>query len=683
MSNFQKIDDSVGESLEQDEMKTKLDLITISSNINLNDERTLRITNTAKNSMILGTSSSTALAGNTRIISTQEILDIQANNIKTGITNTQTSNLNNVVSAIEVDSNGDTIVKSALNKKIQFYNNDQQLFSMNDIKTLTDNISISSAINLNDEKNLRIVNTAKTGITSSQASAIVANTAKTGITSSQTSAIVANTAKTGITSSQASAIVANTAKTGITSSQTSAIVANTAKTGITSSQSTDIANAKTELSRINIQATTLLYNFLRIGSLNSEAQSFILQHSNLNSGTLANTHGSLIVDNAGNLKLNVPSSRSISFRINNVEQFNNTQIKNLVDNITISSAINLNDEQALRQINSAKTGITTSQASAITANTAKTGITSSQASAITANTAKTGITTSQATDIANNKAELNNIIIGADILNYSTGRIGKVSGTDGFSIMNSALNSGVLNDTYAGLKQSNAGKTIINGVTSNPISFRKNNVEEYSGNELKNLVDNISVSSAVNLNTMNTNITNLLNNLNDYMYVNVIHKVGSTTAVSSIINTTTTAQDLYWNTNFDTFGSSSKISWHDNDGTSASEFKTSTTGLYEITINIQAILESGATSGERYATALFFVDSDDNIIFKLYNQMSYEDGTYYNYEMVSKKWVQNLNSSKQYHFEIFSKSSGQGAISEVASGSIRNSNFLLIKKLGI
>ena len=43
--------------------------------------------------------------------------------------------------------------------------------------------------------------------------AVTANTAKTGITSSQASAIVANTAKTGITSSQASAIVANTAKT--------------------------------------------------------------------------------------------------------------------------------------------------------------------------------------------------------------------------------------------------------------------------------------------------------------------------------------------------------------------------------------------------------------------------------------------------------------------------------------
>lgn len=74
-------------------------------------------------------------------------------------------------------------------------------------------------------------NTAKTGITTSQASAISANTAKTGISTSQASAITANSAKTGITSTQASRITANTAKTGISDGQASAITANTAKVG--------------------------------------------------------------------------------------------------------------------------------------------------------------------------------------------------------------------------------------------------------------------------------------------------------------------------------------------------------------------------------------------------------------------------------------------------------------------
>jgi hypothetical protein len=88
-------------------------------------------------------------------------------------------------------------------------------------------------------------NTAKTGITSDQASAITANTAKTGITSDQASAITANTAKTGITSDQASAITANTAKTGITSDQASAITVNTTKTA-EANESVSSLNTKLE-----------------------------------------------------------------------------------------------------------------------------------------------------------------------------------------------------------------------------------------------------------------------------------------------------------------------------------------------------------------------------------------------------------------------------------------------------
>ena len=71
-------------------------------------------------------------------------------------------------------------------------------------------------------------NTAKVGITPTQASAIAANTVKTGITLAQASAITVNTAKVGITPTQASAITVNTAKVGITPTQASAITDNTA-----------------------------------------------------------------------------------------------------------------------------------------------------------------------------------------------------------------------------------------------------------------------------------------------------------------------------------------------------------------------------------------------------------------------------------------------------------------------
>lgn len=63
-------------------------------------------------------------------------------------------------------------------------------------------------------------------------------------------------------------------------------------------------------------------------------------------------------------------------------------------------------------VNTAKNGITTAQANAITANTAKTGITTSQASAITANTAKTGITTAQASAITNNANSITGLNLG-------------------------------------------------------------------------------------------------------------------------------------------------------------------------------------------------------------------------------------------------------------------------------
>jgi len=64
----------------------------------------------------------------------------------------------------------------------------------------------------------------------------------------------------------------------------------------------------------------------------------------------------------------------------------------VVGNIVVSGTVDGVDLQTLNNAvtaNTAKTGITSGQASAITANTAKTGITSSQASAITANTSKT------------------------------------------------------------------------------------------------------------------------------------------------------------------------------------------------------------------------------------------------------------------------------------------------------
>jgi len=88
-------------------------------------------------------------------------------------------------------------------------------------------------------------NTAKVGITTSQADEITANTLKVGITPEQAQDITDNNAKVGITVTQADEIDANTLKVGITTSQAQDITDNNAKTGITAQQTADISSNNT------------------------------------------------------------------------------------------------------------------------------------------------------------------------------------------------------------------------------------------------------------------------------------------------------------------------------------------------------------------------------------------------------------------------------------------------------
>ena len=103
---------------------------------------------------------------------------------------------------------------------------------------------------------------------------IAANTAKTGITSGQASAIVANTAKTGITSGQASAITANTAK-----------VTNATHTGdVTGSTALTIAVDAVDIPMLSATGTPGNTTFLR--GDNTWATAGSTSASDLTSGTL-------------------------------------------------------------------------------------------------------------------------------------------------------------------------------------------------------------------------------------------------------------------------------------------------------------------------------------------------------------------------------------------------------------
>jgi hypothetical protein len=157
-------------------------------------------------------------------------------------------------------------------------------------------------------------NTAKVGITQSQADAIVANTAKVGITTGQSDAIIANTAKNsypsadatkvgfitvtqavdldtlesdvatnnakvGITTQQANEIAANTLKTGITTEQANAITANTAKVGITAQQAADITTNNSKVGITTQQAADIVTNNAKVGITTQQASDIIANNA--------------------------------------------------------------------------------------------------------------------------------------------------------------------------------------------------------------------------------------------------------------------------------------------------------------------------------------------------------------------------------------------------------------------
>ena len=113
--------------------------------------------------------------------------------------------------------------------------------------TLVDNnaavILNTSKISYTDASDVA-ANTAKVGITGTQASNITTNNTKVSYTDS--AAVSANTAKTGITPTQASDISTNNSKISYTDA--TAVGLNTAKVGITTAQSNDITTNNSKVS---------------------------------------------------------------------------------------------------------------------------------------------------------------------------------------------------------------------------------------------------------------------------------------------------------------------------------------------------------------------------------------------------------------------------------------------------
>ena len=153
-------------------IQTKTDLITISNAINMDDEKTLRITNTNKNSYPSGDATKVGHIS----VSSAVNLNTMNNSITTNT---------NAIDAVEIK---------------------------------TDNISVSSAVNLNTmtsgiATNLTGINGILNHSIDSNLKAFVdANSAKNSITTAQSNNITTNNAKVGITTTQINNITTNNAK---------------------------------------------------------------------------------------------------------------------------------------------------------------------------------------------------------------------------------------------------------------------------------------------------------------------------------------------------------------------------------------------------------------------------------------------------------------------------------------
>ena len=260
---------------------------------------------------------------------------------------------------------------------------------------------------------------------------------------SANSAVTLNTAKTGITSGQASAITANTAKTGITSSQASAITANTAKISYNSGASAKLASIETNADVTDSANVTL-------------------------AGALMDSEVTNLAD---------------------VKSFDPTDyLASSVTTITTQQASDITT-------NNAKTGITSGQASAITANTAKTGITSGQASAIVTNTNKTsfpGFGTTSGTSLEGNTSLL---ALGTSSSTALAGNTTTISGAQASAISANTAKTGITSGQASAIS-ANTAKT---GITSSQASAITANTAKVGITS--------SQASAITANTAKTGIT--------------------------------------------------------------------------------------------------------------------------------------------------------------------------------
>jgi len=274
-------------------------------------------------------------------------------------------------------------------------------------------------------------------------SAVALNTAKVGITTSQADAIVVNTSKVGITTTQANEIAANTLKVGITTSQANDITANNSKVSFPEAPNDGQQYAR----QSQAWAVVTGGGGGAVDSVNGQTGTVVLDTDDISEGTTNLYYTEARVSANSSVALNTAKVGITSQQATDITN-NNAKV-----GITTSQAADITT-------NNAKVGITTQQASDITTNNAKVGITTTQADEIAANTLKTGITTQQATDITNNNAKVG---ITTQQASDITANNAKVGYTDALVSANSDV---VANTAKVGITSSQA-TAITNNTAKN------------------------------------------------------------------------------------------------------------------------------------------------------------------------------------------------------------------------
>lgn len=201
--------------------------------------------------------------------------------------------------------------------------------------------------------------------------------------------VATNNAKTGITAQQAADITTNNAKVGISTSQANAITANTAKISFDSTSSSKLSGIEANADVTDVTNVTTALNSISVKELSDISTSSPSNNQVLQFKTSSNKFE--------------PTTLTSTAPVDSVNSQTGTVVLDTDDIAEGSSNLYFTDGRVSGNsavaANTAKTGITTSQANAITANTAKVGITTDQANAITANTAKNSYPSGDATKV--------------------------------------------------------------------------------------------------------------------------------------------------------------------------------------------------------------------------------------------------------------------------------------------